>query len=300
MGFFTATLTPEDLEKLVTLFELRHYRIIKCIYNRPNIFYDVLEISHSRELSEVTDFVVNLVNPCAESPEEHNRLLVYANKDIATRLTVLLGLAFGQYEGKCGGQLRADLYMTSASRERKQDIICRFMDSYSLDVLCATNALGMGIDMKNLYHILDVGFCTKLSQWAQESGRAGRDGLPSIAYITRGIPNMNMEASMREFVSSDKFCKRLAIAREFDPDVDPKIKFDMQPGDDDRTKAATCCYVCKQRGSMHDAEDRVCNVRTVKLFTCPSGCSSKSRGAGKFCSNCGTKQVVLISNEQKN
>ncbi len=61
-------------------------------------------------------------------------LVIYANKDIATRLTVQLGVAFGQYEGKCGGQLRADLYLASASNERKQSILQRFMDSYSIDV----------------------------------------------------------------------------------------------------------------------------------------------------------------------
>ncbi len=82
------------------LFELLYFQIIKCIYNRPNIFYDVLDINHPSELSEITDFVVSLVNVYAKSPEDQKRLLIYANKDIATRLTVQLGVAFGQFDMK--------------------------------------------------------------------------------------------------------------------------------------------------------------------------------------------------------
>jgi superfamily II DNA helicase RecQ len=50
-------------------------------------------------------------------------------------------------------------------------------------VIAATSALGMGIDIPDIWCVIHVGQPRTLLDYSQESGRAGRDGLASEAVI---------------------------------------------------------------------------------------------------------------------
>ena len=47
----------------------------------------------------------------------------------------------------------------------------------------ATVAFGMGLDFTNVHCIIHWGPASDIEQYLQETGRAGRDGLPSVATL---------------------------------------------------------------------------------------------------------------------
>ena len=55
--------------------------------------------------------------------------------------------------------------------------------SEGVQIMVATKAFGLGINKINTRHVIRNGVPESISSWVQESGRAGRDGLPSTAHI---------------------------------------------------------------------------------------------------------------------
>ena len=78
-------------------------------------------------------------------------------------------------------------------------------------VLFASIVVGMGNDLKGLYRVARIGQCETIGKWAQELGRAGRDGLPASAtfYVCKGRRYRTMKA-MRAFVDRES-CLRMQI-----------------------------------------------------------------------------------------
>jgi len=56
--------------------------------------------------------------------------------------------------------------------------------SGTAQLMVATKAFGMGINRKDVRHIIRNGIPESISSWAQELGRGGRDGLPATATIS--------------------------------------------------------------------------------------------------------------------
>lgn len=50
-------------------------------------------------------------------------------------------------------------------------------------IVVATSALGMGVNIKNIRHVVHVGLPTDVEAYIQELGRAGRDGNQSYAFL---------------------------------------------------------------------------------------------------------------------
>jgi superfamily II DNA helicase RecQ len=90
-------------------------------------------------------------------------------------------------------------------------------------VIVATNALGLGIDIPDIRVIVHLEMPRRIGDYGQQSGRAGRDGLPSEALVLRarrGVSdqmktNGPLDASCREFLSNTQ-CRRISLDRGLD------------------------------------------------------------------------------------
>ncbi|WKB37111.1 helicase-related protein [Terrilactibacillus sp. S3-3] len=78
--------------------------------------------------------------------------------------------------------LKAAFYHGGVSSEDRLKIQRQFLDD-ELDVLCCTNAFGMGINKPNIRLIVHFHYPKHLNAYLQEIGRAGRDGEKSLAIM---------------------------------------------------------------------------------------------------------------------
>jgi hypothetical protein len=75
-------------------------------------------------------------------------------------------------------------YQAVGSAEEKRRIVQKLTGGQE-QVFTATNALGLGINAPTIRAVVHMGTIRKMRHYAQESGRAGRDGKVSEAIIMR-------------------------------------------------------------------------------------------------------------------
>ena len=162
--------------------------------------------------------------------------------------------------------------MDSADRARAQDLFLRD----TVKVVCATIAFGMGINKSNVRYVVHYDLPKNVEGYYQETGRAGRDGLPSeclllfsagdAAKLSRFIDDMSTvqeqqiaRAQLNRMLhySETSGCRRADLLKYFgeeypDPDcascdncLAPRATYD---GTLDAQKFLSCIYRIKERG----------------------------------------------------
>ncbi len=154
----TATATERVREDIVKHLQLRDPEIYVASFNRPNLTYRV--VPRAKPYDQLFEFVRSRRNECG---------IVYcfsrkSAESVAERLRADGVKARAYHAG-----------LTGEERAKNQEAFLRD----EVRVICATIAFGMGINKPNVRYVVHYELPKNVEGYYQETGRAGRDGLPS-------------------------------------------------------------------------------------------------------------------------
>ncbi|PLS29134.1 ATP-dependent DNA helicase RecQ [Bifidobacterium parmae] len=172
VGAFTATATEKVRCDIVGLLGLASPQVTVTGFDRPNLYFDVINMERKRKAAWIVDYVV-------AHPDESGIVYCATRKETET-LAGTLNQSVPQRPGMGAGERGpiAVAYhggMNADARGRAQ----RDFVTDRVPVVVATNAFGMGIDKSNVRYVIHHNMPESIEAYYQEAGRAGRDGEPS-------------------------------------------------------------------------------------------------------------------------
>jgi ATP-dependent DNA helicase RecQ len=185
----TATADPPTREDILYNLQLEHARVFITGFDRPNIRYRVVLKKNPKE--QLLDFLA--------SEHRTDSGIVYC----LSRKKVDATAAWLKQQGWEALPYHAG--MDAAQRRLHQQ---RFSHGEDV-VIVATVAFGMGIDKSNVRFVAHLDMPKSIEGYYQETGRAGRDGLPANAWLAYGIQDVIMLRQMLENSEADEQHKLL-------------------------------------------------------------------------------------------
>ena len=191
----TATATSATHAEIAERLDLTGARHFTASFDRPNIQYRIVAKNEPRR--QLLDLLRT------EHPGDAG--IVYclsrASVEKTAEFLVQNGIAALPYHAGLDARTRA----ANQSRFLREDGL----------VMVATIAFGMGIDKPDVRFVAHLDLPKSVEGYYQETGRAGRDGLPSTAWLAYGLQDVVQQRKMIETSEGD-FAHRRNLAAHLD------------------------------------------------------------------------------------
>jgi ATP-dependent DNA helicase RecQ len=185
----TATADCKTREEIIQRLGLEQAQLFLSGFDRPNIRYRIVQKQNARQ--QLLDFI--------KTEHQGDAGIVYclSRKKVDETAEWLKSKGVNALPYHAG--------MDNELRYRHQH---RFLMEEGL-VIVATIAFGMGIDKPNVRFVAHLDLPKSIEGYYQETGRAGRDGLPANAWMVYGLQDVIMLRRMLADSGTDEAHKRI-------------------------------------------------------------------------------------------
>ncbi len=158
IGAYTATATPRVRDDIIDQLHLKDAAVHVGTFDRPNLTYRVLSRSSPSE---------QVASVLRRHKDQAAIVYCLSRRDTETNAAALTARG-----------IPAEAYHAGLDANRRRRISEHFRTE-RVNVICATVAFGMGIDRSDVRCIVHATLPKSVEHYQQETGRAGRDGLPA-------------------------------------------------------------------------------------------------------------------------
>ncbi|MFP5350706.1 MAG: DNA helicase RecQ [Gammaproteobacteria bacterium] len=185
----TATADARTRREIIARLKLDSARVFISSFDRPNIRYQINQGSNAR------DRLLRFLRE--EHPGDAGIVYCLSRKRVEETAQWLAAQGLTALPYHAG--------LTNDVRRANQE---RFLNDEGV-IMVATIAFGMGIDKPNVRFVAHLNLPKSIEAYYQETGRAGRDGLPADAWMSYGLQDVITLRQMLEQSQAEETHKRV-------------------------------------------------------------------------------------------